>query len=190
METGKPNIKEYTMGFGEANILAMLIMFPLAIVLITPFALIWDLETLALGKDVIFDYFFYIFLGGIVVHELLHGITWAYFAPQHFKSIKFGVKMLTPYCHCKTPLKVKHYRLGGAMPLFVMGLLPALVGIVFGDGAILLFGVLFTLAAGGDILILYMMRKLDKDIYVSDHPSKVGFYIELEDSADAASQAT
>ena len=41
-------------------------------------------------------------MAGIVVHELIHGLTWAYFAKKGFKSIRFGIfwEMLTPYCHC------------------------------------------------------------------------------------------
>lgn len=37
-------------------------------------------------------------MAGIVVHELIHGLTWAYFAKKGFKSIRFGVfwEMLTP----------------------------------------------------------------------------------------------
>ena len=49
-----------------------------------------------------------IILIGVVLHELLHGITWAMFNDKGFKSIKFGIiwKMLTPYCHSEEPLKI------------------------------------------------------------------------------------
>ena len=37
-------------------------------------------------------------MAGMVVHELIHGLTWAYFAKKGFKSIRFGIfwEMLTP----------------------------------------------------------------------------------------------
>ena len=87
---------------------------------------------------------------------------------------------MTPYCHCKEPLKVKHYKIGGAMPLIVMGIIPSIIGLIIGNGGILSFGIIFTLAAGGDIIALYMLRKLDNNIYVSDHPKKMGFIREIK----------
>ena len=90
-------------------------------------------------------------------------------------------KYLTPYCHCKEPLKVKHYKLGAAMPLIVLGIVPSIAGLIIGHEGFLSFGILFTLAAGGDMIALYMLRKLDNNIYVSDHPKKMGFIQEIED---------
>jgi hypothetical protein len=116
-----------------------------------------------------------------MINELLHGITWGYFASGGLKSRILGVKWkyMTPYCHCKEPLKVKHYKIGGAMPLIVMGIIPCLVGILTGHGGILSFGIFFSWAAGGDIIALYMLQKLDDHIFVSDHPDKMGFVREI-----------
>jgi len=98
------------------------------------------------------------------------------------KSIKYGVKwkFLTPYCHCKEPLKVKYYKIGGAMPLIVMGIIPSIIGLIIGHGGVLCFGIFFTWAACGDIISLYMLHKLDNNTYVSDHPDKMGFIRELD----------
>ena len=147
-----------------------------------PFVLIWSNDTFNAGKEIFYDYFLFILLGGIIMHELLHGVTWGFFASNGLKSIRFGVKWkyLTPYCHCKEPLKVKHYKLGGAMPLIVMGIIPSIIGLIIGDGGVLSFGIFFTWVAGGDIITLYMLRKLDNNIYVSDHPAKMGFIQEIE----------
>jgi hypothetical protein len=89
------------------------------------------------------------------------------------------MEVLTPYCHCKEPLKVKHYKIGGAMPLIILGIIPSLIGISIGHGGILSFGLFFSWAAGGDIIALYMLRNLDNSIYVSDHPDKMGFIREM-----------
>lgn len=185
METTKPEnkeIEEYTMGMGKVNLIAILLIFPITAVILFPFVLIWDYETFKAGKEIFSDYFLLLFLGGIIIHELLHGLTWGYFASNGMKSIKFGVKwkFLTPYCHCKEPLKVKHYKIGGAMPLIILGIIPSIVGLIIGHGGVLAFGIIFTWAAGGDIIALYMLRKLDNNIYVSDHPEKMGFVREIE----------
>jgi hypothetical protein len=178
----KMEIEEYTMGMGRVNLIAMIMIIPITVLILLPFILIWDYETFIIGKDIFMDYFFLYFLGGIIIHELLHGLTWGYFASNGFKSIKYGIKweFLTPYCHCKEPLKVKHYKIGGAMPLIVMGIIPSIIGLILGDGEILSFGIFFTVAAGGDIIALFMLRKLESDVYVSDHPKKMGFIREIK----------
>lgn len=180
MEIENKKTKEYTMEFGEANLYAFLLAIPIMAILLTPFILIWDYETLKTGAALVMDHFFLIVIGGIIIHELLHGLTWGYFAPNRMKSIKFGIKMFTPYCHCTEPLKVKHYRIGGAMPLLLLGIVPSIIGLIIGHGGFLAFGVFFTIAAGGDIIALFMLRKLDNETYISDHPNKMGFYREID----------
>ena len=182
METGDKEIIEYTMGFGKVNLIAFVLIIPMTTILLLPFVLIWDYETFKLGTKSFIEYFMPILVIGIIVHELLHGISWGYYSPRGMKSIKFGFKwkFLTPYCHCKEPIKVKHYRIGGAIPLLILGILPSLIAIVLGHGALLSFGIFFTWAAGGDLIALFMLKNLDKDIYISDHPDKIGFYREVE----------
>lgn len=175
-------IEEYTMGMGKVNLIAMALTIPMTALILLPFILIWDYETFKTGKDIFMDYFLLYMLGGIIIHELLHGLTWGHFASHGLKSIKFGMKwkFLTPYCHCKEPLKVKHYKIGGAMPLIIMGIIPSIIGLIIGHGGILSFGLFFTWAAGGDIIALFMLRKLDGEVYVSDHPEKMGFVREID----------
>ncbi|SHE83098.1 Putative zincin peptidase [Mariniphaga anaerophila] len=184
-ETAKPESKkteDYTMGMGKVNLIAVLLAFPITAVILYPFVLVWGYETFKAGKEAFDDYFLLVLIAGILVHELLHGLTWGYFANNGFKSIRFGVKwkFLTPYCHCKEPLKVKHYKIGAAMPLIIMGIIPSIIGFVIGHGGVLAFGIFFTWAAGGDIIALFMLWKLDNNIYVSDHPDKMGFVLEFE----------
>ena len=70
------------------------------------------------------------------------------------------------------------------MPLIIMGILPSIIAITTGNGFILCFGVFFTLVASGDIMILVMLRKLDNNMYVFDHPDKMGFYVNDPSRAD------
>ncbi|MDD3195443.1 MAG: hypothetical protein PHU68_06545 [Paludibacter sp.] len=72
------------------------------------------------------------------------------------------------------------------MPLLLMGLLPAAVGLVTGNGFLLVFGSFFTIAALGDCIMLFMLHELNYDFYVSDHPEKMGFII--SDKPDAEEQ--
>lgn len=119
------------------------------------------------------------FMGGIVLHELVHGITWAIFCKKGFKSIRFGImwEYMAAYCHCKEPLKVKYYLLGAIMPAILIGFIPAFYGLIVGKLSFLVFGIYFTLAAVGDYMVIDLLRKENKNDYVQDHPSAPGCYI-------------
>lgn len=113
---------------------------------------------------------------GIVVHEAIHGLTWAALGRLPRSAIRFGVqwKTATPYAHATVPLPAWAYRWGTAMPLLLLGLVPALAGIGFGDARIAGFGMLFTLVAGGDLAVLWLMRGLPRHAWVQDHPERAG----------------
>lgn len=171
---------EYTMEIGRANLYAFLMIFPILLFFLLPFHIIWGFGTFLSTSQEFINQFFIILLVGVIVHELIHGITLAFFAKRGIKSIRFGMnwKWLTPYCHCVEPLKVKHYLLSTIMPLILMGLVPTIIAYLIGNGFLLAFGLLFIWAAGGDIISFFMLIKLDKNILVYDHPDRLGFYTE------------
>ncbi|MBR2523317.1 MAG: DUF3267 domain-containing protein [Clostridiales bacterium] len=118
------------------------------------------------------------FLVSIVVHELLHGITWSLFARDHFKNIAFGfiVEALTPYCTCKVPLKKGQYIAGLLMPFLILGIIPGIIGAFTGNMYISIFGALSIVGAGGDLLIFSMIlrNKENGKVLYLDHPTEVG----------------
>jgi hypothetical protein len=120
-----------------------------------------------------------VFIVGAIIHELIHGLFFAIFAKDGFKAVKFGViwKMVTPYCHCKEPLKLTHYALGAIMPTILLGIVPAAIAFLSGNLALLVFGILFTVAGGGDIAVILSMRKENLTAYIEDHPEKVGYFV-------------
>lgn len=120
-----------------------------------------------------------IIIAGVIVHELIHGITWARYAASGFRSIRFGIlwKSITPYCHCKEPLKVRDYQIGAAAPGIILGILPSVVALFLGNILWLAFGLFFTMAAGGDLMIILMLNKQGRANLVQDHPSKIGCLI-------------
>lgn len=115
-------------------------------------------------------------LAGIVVHELIHGATWAMFAQSGWKSISFGVmwKMLSPYCHCSEPLPLRHYVAGALMPLVVLGIIPLALGLALESFLVVLYGVVFVSAASGDILVVWKLRHDKATSSVLDHPTEAG----------------
>jgi hypothetical protein len=182
---------QLTINIAKANIFGFLIIIPVVILYILPFYFIWREKIINHNlKDILGDQLpdgmaagaltaIIVIAVGIVLHELIHGIIWAKFAENGFKSIRFGViwKVLTPYCHCKEPLKVKHYILGAIAPAIVLGLIPALIAIIIGSTELLVAGMFFTVAGAGDFMVIHLLRKERKDDYVQDHPSEAGCYV-------------
>ncbi|UII32724.1 DUF3267 domain-containing protein [Fulvivirga ulvae] len=180
MESQQIKGRTYTLKGSSVNLLAFLFLIPVFLLFVLPYIFLYGYLEFHNGLRSFISISFLITLPlGIVLHELLHGAIWAYFAKNGFKSIAFGFnqKAMAPYCHCKEPLKVKHYALGGAAPGLLMGIIPAIVAIIIANGWLIIFGIFFTWAASGDILTLWMLRKLRRHELVSDHPEEIGFYI-------------
>ncbi len=179
--------KELTMDTNKANVLAIGLSIPIIIVLITPFLLL-NIESLEI--DVLKSQFKFwasplgviivllVMSGGIIIHEFIHGLTFAVFAKNGFKSIRFGIlKPFTPYCHCNEPLLAWQYRTSTLMPAIVLGLIPSFVAMLSGSIGLMFFGIFFTMAAAGDFMIIYLLRKQPARCRVQDHPEKIGCYI-------------
>ncbi|MEM8559095.1 MAG: DUF3267 domain-containing protein [Bacteroidota bacterium] len=125
---------------------------------------------------------------GIVVHEALHGLAWKTAAKLPWSAISFGVnwKALTPYAHCNVPMPARAYRIGAATPGVVLGVVPVVVALAIGSGPWAVFGTFFTIAAGGDALILWLIRNVPDSWLVEDHPTQAGCYVYVPDEAEQA----
>ena len=174
--------KKVSIDIVKANIFAVAIMVVAAIVFLVPFFLIWK-DRKPVGE--LFGGFgdwvwvFVLMFVGVVIHELIHGLTWACFAKSGWKSISFGViwKLLTPYCHCDEPMHIPGYMCGAMMPCIVLGIVPAVAALFIGSLPMLVWGIFFIAAAAGDIWMTWLLTKENPKSLVLDHPSEAGFYI-------------
>lgn len=116
---------------------------------------------------------------GIFLHELLHGIPAAIYATSGFKSIRFGVywKYLTPYTHFKEPLPLKKYKIVLLTPGIVLGILPAILGIFIQVFDLMMFGVVFSIGALGDVMVYERVKHMDNKTLVKDHPDSMGLIV-------------
>lgn len=114
------------------------------------------------------------FLLGIVVHELIHGLTWMWVTHSSFKHLRFGFMTGAVYCHIDVPMRKRAYVAGALMPLILLGLLPYLVSFFIGSLWLMLFGTLLSSAAMGDVMIVWVIRHESPDTLVYDHPSEAG----------------
>ncbi|MBR2784036.1 MAG: DUF3267 domain-containing protein [Firmicutes bacterium] len=177
---------ELTVGIVRANIFALLLAVP---VLALGLILFWlkNADSLRFSMRSGFSGAgWLIFLAAVlaltVVHELIHGLTWARFAEHGWQDIEFGFmkEYLTPYCTCGVPLTRGQYILGGLMPLIVLGLIPTVVAICCGSLLLLGIGLVMILGAGGDILIVLRMlafRGTGRETLYYDHPTRAGVVV-------------
>lgn len=182
--------KDFTVSFLKANLLGFLMLIPVAIFGVLYFEL-WSPRLPGaisglfsnLEADVLF---LAAVLVGVFVHELIHLASAIYFGRISSRDFRFGVdpKTLSPYFHCKVPLEVQVYRKMSAMPAVLLGLLPSIAGLAGGNPWIMLFGLLFVLASGGDLLILWLIRNIKPGTMIEDHPNRVGcLVLEPENAA-------
>ncbi len=191
MNTSQSEKFELTLSVAKANIYGFLLTLPLCLLLFLIFynftylngndSYLFNLTYLVIKDNIllVISGVLFTILGGILIHELLHGLSWALFTTKGIQSIKFGVmrKSLTPYCHCKEPLTIYQYITGILMPGVLLGIIPSIIGIISGWIEVFIFGQLFTLAAAGDFVVLFMIRNEKGSSTIIDHPTKIGCII-------------
>jgi hypothetical protein len=157
----------------KANLIATVALIPVLLIGVGLFSLLWgpgrytfEMTWAALG----------VFIVGIVVHELLHGVGWQLAMQTENAAVHYGIKWqaLTPYAHLTGPIHLGAYRVGTWLPGVVLGLLPLALGLALGASDLLTFGVTFTWSAAGDFMVLWSLRDLPPDVRVEDHPDRAG----------------
>jgi hypothetical protein len=177
--------KPMTVGVVKANMLAIVVMLPFVILFAGLYFLFSPTGNFSISEDKLllelwaFVVLLFVF---IVVHELIHGITWGCFAKSHFRSIEFDViwSMLTPYCTCSEPLKKWQYLLGAAMPTLILGFALGIAAAVLHAMLLLWVAEVMIFSGGGDFLIILKMllyRSGGKDTVYYDHPTECGFVV-------------
>jgi hypothetical protein len=171
--------RDRSISIGTASIISTIVVIPILLLLTVVYSVTWGVEDFfeGLTQFTRWQSFLPAILLGVPIHEGIHGLTWMWLGKVSRKHIKFGVKYLTPYAHCEIPMSARAYRTGAMMPAAFLGLLPYSIGLLVGNGWLTVFGLVFLFAAGGDLLILWILRSVKADAMVEDHPSRVGCYV-------------
>jgi hypothetical protein len=179
--------RDLSISMTAATLYMLVFMIPLLVILLIPFTALWGLERfyIDLSRFMEWGSLLPALVIGVPLHELIHGLAWVRFGKLSLREIKFGLKSLTPYTHCKVPLSAKAYRAGALMPALLLGVLPYVFGLIRGDGWFITFGLVYIFAAGGDLMVLWILRGIDGQALVEDHPSRAGCYVMEEDSGYA-----
>lgn len=162
-----------------ANVMAVVLALPILLVLWTVF--VWKNGHSSISSPMLLGVLVLFFLL-IVVHEAIHGLFWAIFAKNGWKSISFGIMRdsWTPYCTCQEELTRGQYAVGAVMPCVWLGILPAVTAILLGSLPLFWLGALMILAAGGDLTILYKLflyGAQGKEVRYLDHPYEAGLVV-------------
>jgi len=172
------NKRDLSISMLRANLIPLLFGIPIAIAQVYLFILLHGgIQVRAELPGLLL--FVAVLLISFVAHELIHGLTWRLVGGKSPATITYGVqwRTLTPYAHVRGLMEVNAYRIGGLMPGLVLGISPYLLSLALGNTVLLCFGVIHTLAAGGDGLILWTLRKVKGGTMVEDHPSRAGCYV-------------
>jgi hypothetical protein len=169
--------EDLSISLAAANLYTLAISVPLVAVLFTLYAA-FSPQPGPVGMPSPLEMLFFVvtLVLGILLHESIHGLGWAYFGQLPLRRIRFGflARTITPYAHALDPMPARSYRLGTVLPALLLGAMPFVVGTILGRPAIALFGTVFSFAAGGDLLVLWVIRNVHPAAMVLDHPSRAG----------------
>jgi hypothetical protein len=176
--------RDLSIPLGKANLYGLALMIPAGLLLTLPYVARWGWAAFGNAWNTTLTvehlpWLLGVLAAGAALHELLHGLTWAYFGQKPRSAIRYGfhLKTVSPYAHCIEPMSARAYRLGAAMPGLLLGVLPWLAGVLTGNGPVLIFGLIFTLVAAGDAMVLWQIRGVAPGSQVLDHPTQAGCYV-------------
>ncbi len=175
-------VKDLSVSMIRANLYSLFFTLPAVTVFLGGYLFLWGKGGIISARQVMFHHLWIsllVLVGGIVLHELFHALTWMYLTKKPIKTITFGInlKALSPYAHSNQAMSIRAYRWGAAVPGLLLGIIPSLAGWISGNGGIMAFGLLFTAAAGGDAMVLWMIRKENPETLVLDHAVNAGCLI-------------
>ncbi len=169
--------RDYSISLVRANLIVTLLSLPMAAVMYMFFLFLATPVPISppatAGRLMLF---LALLIAGITLHEVLHAIGWIIAGRLPVSSVSFGFKLrtLSPYAHLREAVPARIYRAGILLPFIVLGLLPYIVGILLANQLVMIYGLFFTLAAGGDLLALWLLRGVPGDVLVEDHPTRAG----------------
>ena len=174
---------DLTIGVVKANLLALIVMLPFAV--LSGAVVLSRVSFLSMAESMSpFDFllFLLVMLLLTAVHEGIHALTWAMFGKDYWKSIRFGViwKALTPYCTCLRPAKRGQYILGAAMPTLVLGIGLTAAAALTGIFWVFILALSMIFGGGGDfaiILKILLHRQQGRDAVYYDHPYECGVVV-------------
>jgi hypothetical protein len=114
----------------------------------------------------------------MALHEILHALGYLLYG-ANFKKITFGMELEKGvfYCLCKEDISRKNILNSVLFPLFYIGILTLIIGIIFKLPLLTVLSLLNISGATADIMYFMFIIKLDKNIKFSELDDGTSFAI-------------
>lgn len=122
-----------------------------------------------------------------VIHELVHAAFFLAACEGGSKSIVFGVKQLTPFCHCEELLTLRAYRRSCLAPLWAVCLPLAIFSFFVPEPLVFLLTLTMISGSGGDLWIVWALRKYNANttlVYDRDDIVGCDVYVPIENPGE------
>jgi len=108
----------------------------------------------------------------VALHELLHvaGYVWLGGAPMDAVHVEWRGAAIV--ARCDVPLPARSYRTAVALPGLVLGVVPALAGLVSGVAWVTVYGAVMTGASAGDVAVLWALKGYGAEEKVEDRSGR------------------
>ncbi|MFO7896720.1 MAG: DUF3267 domain-containing protein [Candidatus Cloacimonadales bacterium] len=171
--------ENYTMSAWKVNLWAIPLTILQVVLWALPLLLILGRESWlqALGSNYLqIPYFLLILILGSVLHEFLHALGFLLLGRIKLSDLKLGIiwRYLTPYAHCKIAVSARVYRFALLLPYLLLGILPVMLSYLFSLVWLNIYGTIFCLLAGGDLLVFWLIRRVQSEEKLLDHPNLCG----------------
>lgn len=131
------------------------------------------------------EYNFSFFIIGIIIyyilHELLHGIGYSFFA-KNKKNIKYGIMLEKGvlYAACQEKLSKKGILISLLLPTLILSVIAFPISLFFKLNWLLIFSIMNLSGATADILMMILILRAPNDIEYIDYNNDVGAYLVSE----------
>lgn len=199
--------QKITMSFLKANTVSLIYPIPFVILYMAIVLLVESsrmAESLATGQvaaqtaggfgmnNLLIEFLLYMVLLFvlIVLHELTHALIFLLGCENGWKSIKFGIKALTPYCHCKEAVTVSVARQSCLGPLWAVALPLGVIALITGSFLLYLLTIVMIFGSGADLWIVFKLRRFNgKACYALDMENEIGMTVFVPDENAGISTA-
>lgn len=110
------------------------------------------------------------FIFWMLLHEIIHGISFMAFKEVNNKNVTFGAKLESGifYCMCKQPISKKVILVSLLTPLFIIGIVTLIIAVIFDFKNLGLLSLFNISGSIGDIMMTIMFLRLPSDIKYTD----------------------
>lgn len=135
----------------------------LAALVAVPFSILWGAGFLWQEIKASAFWVFPVFFASFYVHEWLHALGFMAFGgvPRDAISIRLDWKNFDIQTRCGAPMTAGAYRLSALLPMLAMGVIPAVLSLVYGIGWLAFWSILALSGVVSDLLQVWVIRNMN-----------------------------